>query len=31
VQTEYARGLAVDDRYVYVADENEGLVIISIP
>ncbi len=31
VETEYAKGLAVDDRYVYVADESGGLVIISIP
>lgn len=31
VQTKLAKGLAVDDKYVYVADEQEGLVIISIP
>jgi len=31
VQTEYAVGLYVDDSYVYVADEKEGLIIISIP
>ena len=31
VQTKLAKGLAVDDNYVYVADEQEGLVIISIP
>jgi len=31
VQTEHAMGLDVDDKYVYVADEVEGLVIISIP
>ena len=31
VETEYALGLAVDDNYVYVADEQEGLIIISIP
>ncbi|MCK7520723.1 MAG: hypothetical protein MZV64_24995 [Ignavibacteriales bacterium] len=31
VETELAMGLAVDDNYVYVADESEGLVIISIP
>ena len=31
VQTDYAKGLAADDRYIYVADEDEGLVIISIP
>jgi hypothetical protein len=31
VETELAMGLAVDDKYVYVADEAEGLIIISIP
>jgi hypothetical protein len=31
VETKLAMGLAVDDHYVYVADEQEGLVIISIP
>ena len=31
VETELAMGLAVDDKYVYVADESEGLIIISIP
>jgi hypothetical protein len=31
VQTKLAKGLTVDDKYVYVADEQEGLVIISIP
>lgn len=31
VQTKLAKGLAIDDKYVYVADESEGLVIISIP
>ncbi len=31
VETELAMGLAVDDKYVYVADEQEGLIIISIP
>lgn len=31
VETDLAMGLAVDDRYVYVADESEGLIIISIP
>lgn len=31
VQTQLAMGLAVDDNYVYVADEKDGLVIISIP
>jgi hypothetical protein len=31
VETGLAMGLAVDENYVYVADEEEGLVIISIP
>jgi len=31
VETELAMGLAVDDEYVYIADEQEGLIIISIP
>ena len=31
VETSYALGVAVDDKYIYVADENEGLIIISIP
>ena len=31
VQTQYALGVAVDDNYVYVADEKDGLVIIKIP
>jgi len=31
VETKLAKGLAVDAKYVYVADEDEGLVIISIP
>lgn len=31
VQTKLAKGLAVDDKFIYVADEQEGLVIISIP
>ena len=31
VETGLANGLALDDKYVYVADEEEGLVIISIP
>ncbi len=31
VETDLAMGLAVDDKYVYVADEAEGLIIISIP
>ena len=31
VETDLAMSLAVDDNYIYVADESEGLVIISIP
>jgi len=31
VETEHAMGLTIDDNYVYVADEVEGLIIISIP
>lgn len=31
IDTEYALGLAMDDHYLYVADEEEGLVIIAIP
>jgi hypothetical protein len=31
VETAYALGLTADDRYIYVADQNEGLIIISIP
>ena len=31
VKTEYAMGLSMDDNYIYVADEVEGLITISIP
>jgi hypothetical protein len=31
VETEFALGVAVDEHYVYVADEDQGLIIISIP
>ncbi len=31
VETEYAMAVALDDKYVYVADEVEGLIIISKP
>jgi len=31
VKTEYAMGLDMDDNYIYVADEVEGLITISIP
>lgn len=31
LQTSYAKGVTADDHYIYVADENEGLIIISTP
>ncbi len=31
VQTLYAKGVTADDNYIYVADEDEGLIVISIP
>ena len=31
VQTQYAKGVTADDEYIYVADEDEGLIVISIP
>ena len=31
VETKFAKGLAIDENYVYIADEQEGLIIISIP
>ncbi len=31
VDTEYALGLDMDDNYIYIADEVEGLIIISRP
>jgi hypothetical protein len=31
ILTEYALGVDIDDKYVYLADESEGLIIISIP
>ncbi|MHA2278701.1 MAG: LVIVD repeat-containing protein [Candidatus Kariarchaeaceae archaeon] len=31
VKTEYAKGLDIDNNYIYVADEDEGLITISIP
>jgi len=31
VETKYAMSVGVDNRYVYIADQQEGLVIISIP
>ncbi len=30
VKTEYAKGLDMDDNYIYVADEVEGLITISM-
>ncbi len=31
VKTEYALGVDADNDYIYVADEDEGLIIVSIP
>lgn len=31
VEMEYALGLGIDEEYIYVADEIEGLIIVSIP
>lgn len=31
VGTKNARGLATDEKYIYVADDTEGLIIIAIP
>lgn len=31
VDTEYALGIEVDDKYIYLADDTGGLIIISIP
>jgi len=31
VKTEYAKGVDMDNNYIYVADEVEGLITISIP
>ena len=31
IPTAYAKGVTADDHYIYVADEDEGLIIISIP
>jgi hypothetical protein len=30
IGTEYAMGLAIDQRYIYVADEHEGLIVIAM-
>ena len=31
VQTSYALGVTADDKHIYVTDEDEGLIIVSIP
>jgi hypothetical protein len=31
VQTSYALGVTADDKYIYITDESEGLVIVSMP
>lgn len=31
VDTEFALGIDMDDNYIYIADDKEGLIIISIP
>ena len=31
VETLYAKGVTADNNYIYVADEEEGLIIVSIP
>ncbi|MFK5856993.1 MAG: hypothetical protein QM503_12750 [Bacteroidota bacterium] len=31
VEMEYALGLDIDDKYIYVADEDDGLIIVSMP
>ncbi len=31
VDTEYALGLDIDEKYIYIADEKEGLIIIARP
>jgi hypothetical protein len=31
VETLYAKGVTADNDYIYVADEDEGLIIVSIP
>lgn len=31
IETEFALGVTIDDEYVYVADEDEGIIIISKP
>lgn len=31
IATEFALGIDIDDQYIYIADETEGLIIVSIP
>jgi hypothetical protein len=31
VETNYAMGLCLDDKYIYIADQIEGFIIVSIP
>ncbi len=31
VEMEYALGIDIDDNYIYVADDEDGLIIVSIP
>jgi hypothetical protein len=31
VNTEYALGISKDDKYIYIADEDEGLIVIGLP
>ena len=31
IETEFALGLSIDENYVYVADDQEGLIIVAIP
>jgi hypothetical protein len=31
VETAFAKGIDMDEKYIYIADEEEGLIIISVP
>jgi hypothetical protein len=31
IKTEYALGMEIDEKYIYIADEDEGLIIIAKP
>jgi len=31
IDTEFAKGLAVENDYIYIADDQEGLIVVSIP